>query len=590
MVCILRVISFAAVFLSSYSIASEQDINLRLASTGVDPASGFAVSVGTGSFCAIDAHGLQCWGNPRNRVVANAPTLVKPRKVRVSTGSNACALDDSGLICWGSNAAELISEKPPLSNPIDFDVSTEHACAIDDNGVVCWGVFYNNGNATLVDYKIPPMDNPTSISVGRTSICAIDDDVKLLCWGLGLQGLDPIQYEGIRAVDVTGSHLWLVDERGSKFISSDGRRGAYPDYQASELPNPIAISAGQNGLTCFINSAAIVSCETIQPGEVFVPPSDYFSNPRAISAGSSVACVIDDDGLKCWSIWFGIMAIPEFDFSGPANDSDGDMVLDTSDNCPLNSNPDQSDLDADGLGDVCDPDDDNDGVEDTLDNCPVNSNNTQTDFDDDGIGDACDSDNDNDGILDDVDNCPLISNSGQDDTDGDALGNACDSDDDNDLVNDDEDNCPLVANPNQENADNFGSGDACLDETVDPDGDLFETPVDNCPNTSNPSQYDFDGDGLGDVCDSDDDNDYVFDEYDYCPSTPEGAQVDLDGCTLEQRCPCEGPAQSADPWKSHGQYVSCVTQAANTFNKEGLISGEEKGRITEEAAQSACGF
>jgi hypothetical protein len=36
-------------------------------------------------------------------------------------------------------------------------------------------------------------------------------------------------------------------------------------------------------------------------------------------------------------------------------DTDGDMVCDDVDNCPGDANPDQSDVDEDGAGDVCDP-------------------------------------------------------------------------------------------------------------------------------------------------------------------------------------------------------------------------------------------
>jgi cysteine-rich repeat protein len=38
-------------------------------------------------------------------------------------------------------------------------------------------------------------------------------------------------------------------------------------------------------------------------------------------------------------------------------DGDGDGVIDCLDNCPIDFNPDQSDIDGDGLGDVCDPED-----------------------------------------------------------------------------------------------------------------------------------------------------------------------------------------------------------------------------------------
>jgi len=53
-------------------------------------------------------------------------------------------------------------------------------------------------------------------------------------------------------------------------------------------------------------------------------------------------------------------------------DADGDGVFNFVDNCPFMHNPTQSDLDNDGLGDVCDPDSDadSDGIQDINDACP----------------------------------------------------------------------------------------------------------------------------------------------------------------------------------------------------------------------------
>jgi hypothetical protein len=74
----------------------------------------------------------------------------------------------------------------------------------------------------------------------------------------------------------------------------------------------------------------------------------------------------------------------------PPGDADGDGVLDEEDNCPDVFNPDQSDLDGDGLGDACDPDRDGDGVGNDADNCADVANPDQLDNDGDGIGNACD--------------------------------------------------------------------------------------------------------------------------------------------------------------------------------------------------------
>ena len=106
----------------------------------------------------------------------------------------------------------------------------------------------------------------------------------------------------------------------------------------------------------------------------------------------------------------------------PDNDIDEDTFCGDVDNCPKITNPDQTDTDTDGRGDVCD-------------NCPVDYNPGQEDEDADGTGDVCD-------------NCT--------DTDGDGYGNpgfpanTCA-----------EDNCPENYNPDQTDSDGDDKGDAC---------------------------------------------------------------------------------------------------------------------------------
>lgn len=70
-------------------------------------------------------------------------------------------------------------------------------------------------------------------------------------------------------------------------------------------------------------------------------------------------------------------------------DQDNDRIFDIRDNCPQVSNPDQEDVNRNGIGDACE-DFDLDGVLNINDNCPDVANRYQQDEDGDGIGDHCD--------------------------------------------------------------------------------------------------------------------------------------------------------------------------------------------------------
>ena len=220
--------------------------------------------------------------------------------------------------------------------------------------------------------------------------------------------------------------------------------------------------------------------------------------------GKGDVCDGDDDGDgvsdandNCQKVANAGQADLDKDGQGNAcdDDDDGDGVPDATDNCPKVANPNQEPT-------ACSADADGDGHPDTADNCPGDANEDQSDLDQDGLGDVCDPDDDGDGIDDASDPCP------------ERAGDGCLADGDGDGVSDALDNCPTVPNPEQEDGDGDDVGDACPDT----DGDMLHDEIDNCPEVANFDQADEDQDGIGDACDT---------EPETPPDTPgDGSNVD----------------------------------------------------------------
>lgn len=156
-------------------------------------------------------------------------------------------------------------------------------------------------------------------------------------------------------------------------------------------------------------------------------------------------------------------------------DFDQDGLGNGCDNCPSVANLDQVDGDGDHYGDACDvcP-----AISDPAPSCSGNEDcvgagniclggqcSQQPDLNGDGMGDACTPDDDGDGFCDAGEAA--------------ADGVSCETTSGGVVI---EDNCPDVANPDQADADNNGIGDACDEDT---DGDGVVNSEDNCPTLAN---------------------------------------------------------------------------------------------------------
>jgi len=289
-----------------------------------------------------------------------------------------------------------------------------------------------------------------------------------------------------------------------------------------------------------IEQAVVDAVNTVDP--------EYLAGKRLPSADGSatIEALLDGEFPDVSAPLAGaidsVPAAADFDGDGFANtndsapydpnvsgDSDSDGVDDGSDNCLADwkvsadkTNPDQTDTDNDGTGDICDVDQDADGVDDAQDNCLGGNDvfntytNTpqsifdpdQTNNDNDAFGDICDDDIDGDNALNIDDDQPFDPNVTSD-KDGDGV----------DDVSGDGDNCIDTS---------FGGTDTFNSFAIEGAGDerVFSTTIVQA--LDDPAQSDRDSNGIGDVCDIDADGDGVLNPQDSRPFDPNSAG-DADG-------------------------------------------------------------
>lgn len=315
-------------------------------------------------------------------------------------------------------------------------------------------------------------------------------------------------------------------------ISADGRHIAFRSLATNIVPG-----FGNGFEQVYVVTRETLAVAAISADALGLPGNDNSSRPalaadaRFVVFHSNASSLVAGDANRFRDIFVRDL------------DADNDAILEGTDNCPLQTNSDQDDLDGDGQGDACDGDRDGDGFANQVDACPDDS--TKSDPQHCGCA-VPENDSDGDGVPDCVDQCPLdpiketpgVCGCGLLDIVADNGDIACGDD----CPNDPHKAVPGVCGCGVPDVDTDGDGamncvDLCPNDPakvepgacdcgapdVDSDGDGLLDCLDNCAQAANPDQEDTDGDGIGDVCDN-------------CPDVSNDTQGDEDGDGIGDAC------------------------------------------------------
>jgi hypothetical protein len=335
-----------------------------------------------------------------------------------------------------------------LSNAVAITAGTFHTCAVLSDGTArCWG---NNHYGQLGDGTLTTRLTPVAVSglsnavaiaaAGIYHTCAVLSDGTARCWGYNGDGQlgdgtttwrpTPVAVSGLSnavAIALGSLHTCALLSDGTARCWGINTTGQLGDGTTTERHTPVAVSG--------------------------------LSNAVAIAAEGPDTCALLGDGTaRCWGYNYSGQlgdgtTMDRYTPVAVSLDTDGDGVLDTSDNCRFVANPGQENADAaigngtgipgddasvpnaaaDNVGDACetDPDIDHDGIPNASDPHPGGD----ITYDTNGNGNPCvplgtdaadrgpSWDWNCNGIRDGVEgSCPLAVNPNGDD-DGDGLLN-----------------------------------------------------------------------------------------------------------------------------------------------------------------------
>jgi alpha-tubulin suppressor-like RCC1 family protein len=274
-----------------------------------DSLSATAISVGSTFGCAITTDkGVFCWKlsikGDYKRLKSFVPSGGITRIENVSAGNASTCVygDDQRLKCWGYNPDGALDVPDTIAGPLQsLSLGTHKLCTLNSSVLSCFG------GVPKSDYDIPKnLGNVTMISSGGYHICAGTSDA-LNCWGDDIRDAlnVPKNLKNITNIAAGFSHACAVADQT---VTCWGGTGLIKNVNPlQKMISPKAICAGGT-FSCAIDNGGRVSCwgtkiplagEVASSNSVLNVPAEITSAVE-ISCGLNQACAIYNGKVKCW--------------------------------------------------------------------------------------------------------------------------------------------------------------------------------------------------------------------------------------------------------------------------------------------------
>lgn len=281
-----------------------------------------------------------------NTAVQNRSFVERAAAIGIANGSDKIILDKCRIVgrqdaFYGGSDARVVIYKGAMMGAVDY-------------------IF---GGMTAVFYKSDLVMNTSDVSGDATYITAAQQSSGrgFLMFETNIISTEP----GVNTASNQGAkpgffgRPWQANTSEVVFYNTNIDTSAYPGYEGQSLIDPEGWKNTLGGESKKMYEYGTVEESGVNHMEDRAAWSTVLDSP-VLNDGTEITTFNFTKGNDGWD------PLPKL---VSTDDSDNDGILDVDDNCDYTANPDQADMDGDGIGDVCD-DSDGDGLVDSEDNCP----------------------------------------------------------------------------------------------------------------------------------------------------------------------------------------------------------------------------